>query len=219
MHPRSLRWQLMDYVLVRRRDRQNVLVTKEIRDAGGWTDHRLFISNIGLQLQPPRMAPSNQITQKLKNLHAPDNKATVESRWCQLRNVIQSTAIEVLKRARCQRQKFGCPERFTHMVRQLQDGMTTCVTDNGTVYESFAVTNGVKKGCVLAPKLLSPVFSAMLMDAYCDEQRGIRIAYRSHGHLLISRRMQAPTRVSTTKVNDLLFADDYAINTVMEEDM
>ncbi|VDL90300.1 unnamed protein product [Schistocephalus solidus] len=40
-HPRSRRWQLLDYVLVQRRDRQDVLVTKVIRDADVWTDHRL----------------------------------------------------------------------------------------------------------------------------------------------------------------------------------
>ncbi|VDL96294.1 unnamed protein product [Schistocephalus solidus] len=90
-------------------------------------------------------------------------------------------------------QKFGCPERFTHMVRQLHDGMTVRVTDNGTVSEAFAVTNGVKQGCVLALTLFSLMFSAMLMDAYHDEQPGIRIAYRTDGHLLNSRRMQATT--------------------------
>ncbi|VDM03015.1 unnamed protein product [Schistocephalus solidus] len=69
-------------------------------------------------------------------------------------------------------QKFGCPERFTHMGRQLHDGMTARVTDNGTVSEAFAVTNGVKQGCVLAPTLFSLMFSAMLMDAYRDEHPG-----------------------------------------------
>ncbi|VDL88425.1 unnamed protein product, partial [Schistocephalus solidus] len=44
------------------------------------------------------------------------------------------------------------------------------------------------------------MFSAMLMDASRDEQPGIRIAYRNDEHLLNSRRMQAPTRVSTTTV-------------------
>nr|VZI38486.1 unnamed protein product [Spirometra erinaceieuropaei] len=65
-------------------------------------------------------------------------------------------------------QKFGCPERFTQMVRQLHDGMMARVTDNGAVSEAFAVTNGVKQGCVLAPTLFSLMFSAMLMDAYRD---------------------------------------------------
>ncbi|VDM02878.1 unnamed protein product [Schistocephalus solidus] len=64
--------------------------------------------------------------------------------------------------------KFGCPKRFTKMVRQLHDGMTARDTDNGTVSEAFAVTNGVKQGCVLAPTLFSLMFSAMLMDAYRD---------------------------------------------------
>ncbi|VDM01937.1 unnamed protein product [Schistocephalus solidus] len=38
-------------------------------------------------------------------------------------------------------QEFGCPEWFTHKVRQLHDGITARVTDNGTVSEAFAVTN------------------------------------------------------------------------------
>ncbi|VDL88936.1 unnamed protein product [Schistocephalus solidus] len=63
------------------------------------------------------------------------------------------------------------------------------------------------------------MFSAMLMDAYRDECPGIRIAYRADGHLLNSQCMQAPTRVSTTTVHDLLFVDDCALDTVTEEDM
>ncbi|VDL87249.1 unnamed protein product, partial [Schistocephalus solidus] len=88
-------------------------------------------------------------------------------------------------------QKFGCPERFTLMVRQLHDRMTACVTDNGTASEAFAVTNGVEQGCVLAPTLFRLMFSTMLLDAYHDEQLGIHIAYRTDWHLLNSPRMQA----------------------------
>ncbi|VDM03812.1 unnamed protein product [Schistocephalus solidus] len=61
------------------------------------------------------------------------------------------------------------------------------------------------------------MLSAMLMDACHDEQPGIRIAYRTDGHLLNCRRMQASTRVTT--VDDLLFADDCTLKTVTEEEM
>nr|VZI44696.1 unnamed protein product [Spirometra erinaceieuropaei] len=116
-------------------------------------------------------------------------------------------------------QKFGCPERFTQMVRQLHDGMMARVTDNGAVSEAFAVTNGVKQGCVLAPILFSLMFSAVLMDAYRDERPGIRIAYMTDVHLLNQRRMHFQSRVSTTTVLELLFADDCALNTTTEDEM
>ncbi|VDL91160.1 unnamed protein product [Schistocephalus solidus] len=63
------------------------------------------------------------------------------------------------------------------------------------------------------------MLSAMLMDAYRDKQPRIRIAYRSDGHLVHSRRMQASTRVSTTSDHALLFVDDSALNTVTQESM
>ncbi|VDL99776.1 unnamed protein product [Schistocephalus solidus] len=63
------------------------------------------------------------------------------------------------------------------------------------------------------------MLSATLIDNNLEERPGIRIAYRTGGQSQNSRRMQAPTRGSTTKVHDLIFADDCALNTVMEEDM
>ncbi|VDM00281.1 unnamed protein product [Schistocephalus solidus] len=63
------------------------------------------------------------------------------------------------------------------------------------------------------------MFSAMLMDAYRNEQHGIHMAYRTDGHVLNSRRMQASTRLSTTTVHHLHFADDCVLNTVTEEEM
>ncbi|BHF63773.1 hypothetical protein SprV_0200676800 [Sparganum proliferum] len=116
-------------------------------------------------------------------------------------------------------QEFGCPKRFIQMVCQLHDSMMTRVMDNGDFSEAFAVTNGVKQGCVLAPTLFSLMFSAMLIDAYRDERPGIRIAYRTDSHLLNQRRMHFQSRVSTTTVHELLFADDCALNTTTEEEM
>nr|VZH98591.1 unnamed protein product [Spirometra erinaceieuropaei] len=53
-HPRSRQWHLLDYVLVRRRDQRDVLVTKAIAGADGWTDHRLVVSKMRIRLQPRR---------------------------------------------------------------------------------------------------------------------------------------------------------------------
>ncbi|VDL92349.1 unnamed protein product [Schistocephalus solidus] len=54
VHPRSRHWHLLDNALARKRDRQDVLVTKAIPGADGWTDHRLVISKMRLRLQPRR---------------------------------------------------------------------------------------------------------------------------------------------------------------------
>nr|VZI40739.1 unnamed protein product [Spirometra erinaceieuropaei] len=116
-------------------------------------------------------------------------------------------------------QEFGCPERLTQMVRQLHGGMMAPITDNGPVSEVFAMTHGVKHGCVLAPTLFSLMFSVMLMDAYCDERPGIRLVYRTDGQLPNQRRIHLQSHVSTTKVHELLFANDYALNAASEGDM
>nr|VZI39221.1 unnamed protein product [Spirometra erinaceieuropaei] len=116
-------------------------------------------------------------------------------------------------------QKFGCPVRFIQVVRQLHDGMMARVTDNGAVPEAFAVTIGVKQGCVLTPTLFSLMFTAMLMEAHRDERPRIRVAYRTDGHLLNQRRMHFQSCVSTTTVYELLFADDCALNSISEEEM
>ncbi|BHF70261.1 hypothetical protein SprV_0301331100 [Sparganum proliferum] len=53
-HPRSRHWHLLDYVIVRRRNQRDVLVTKATAGADGWTDHRLVISKMRIGLQPRR---------------------------------------------------------------------------------------------------------------------------------------------------------------------
>ena len=53
MHPRSKHWHLIDYVIVRRNDLQDVIVTRALRGAECWTDHRLVRSIFRLRIRPP----------------------------------------------------------------------------------------------------------------------------------------------------------------------
>ncbi|BHF58792.1 hypothetical protein SprV_0100174700 [Sparganum proliferum] len=116
-------------------------------------------------------------------------------------------------------QKFGYPERFIQMVRQLHDGMMARVTDNGAVLETLVVANGVKQGCILAPTIFSLMFSATLMDTYRDNRPGIRIASRTDGLLSNHRMTHFQSRVCTTTVQKLLFDDECALILTTEGDV
>nr|VZI42635.1 unnamed protein product [Spirometra erinaceieuropaei] len=101
----------------------------------------------------------------------------------------------------------------------LLDGMMARIKDSETLSDAFTMTDGVKQGCILAPTLLSLTFLGMLMDAYRDERPGIRIAYRTDGQLLNHWRMHFQSRVPTTTVHELLFADDCALNATAVRDI
>jgi hypothetical protein len=63
------------------------------------------------------------------------------------------------------------------------------------------------------------MFSAMLLDAFHDEDPGIDIKYRTSGKLFNLRRLQAKTKVSITRLREFLFADDCALNAETLSDM
>ena len=46
--------------------------------------------------------------------------------------------------------KFSCPAKFIAMVRQFHGGMLARVQNDDEFADTFPVTNGVKKGYVLA---------------------------------------------------------------------
>ncbi|VDL89078.1 unnamed protein product [Schistocephalus solidus] len=71
MHPWSRRSHLLDYVLVRRRDRQDVLVNKAIRDADGWTDHRLVWWYVQRRLRPHQPPAPSPISGLLESVVTP----------------------------------------------------------------------------------------------------------------------------------------------------
>ncbi|BHF72628.1 hypothetical protein SprV_0401569600 [Sparganum proliferum] len=69
--------------------------------------------------------------------------------------------------------------------------MMVHVTDNGAVSEAFAVINGMKQGCPLAPTVFGIMFAIMLLDVYRNGRPRIDIAYRTDDRRLDTLRMRA----------------------------
>ena len=99
MHPRSKHWHLIDYVIVRQRDRQDVRVTKAMCGAECWTDHRLIISKINIRILPQRRPQGKPAPKRLnvvslnKQAVSTELKETLEERAQQIQisdNVVES---------------------------------------------------------------------------------------------------------------------------------
>nr|VZI01739.1 unnamed protein product [Spirometra erinaceieuropaei] len=99
MHRRSRKWHLLDYFLVRRQDLRDIMVTKAIPGADGWTDHRLVISKMRICLQL-RRRPQAQRLDNIPVAAFTDENAFVENRWCHMQDTVQATTPAVLARAR-----------------------------------------------------------------------------------------------------------------------
>jgi len=123
MHPRSKHWHLIDYIIVRKKDRQDVRVTKAMCGAECWTDHRLIISKMYLRIRPKRRPQgckakkrvdvtklknhltSAALTKDLESQLANFNPVgSIEADWESFRDIVHSTAVQVL----------GYPTRHHH---------------------------------------------------------------------------------------------------------
>ncbi|VDL88835.1 unnamed protein product [Schistocephalus solidus] len=111
--------------------------------------------------------------------------------------------------------QFSYLQLLTHMVRQLprRDG-GACYGQPGSL-GAFVVTNGVNRGCVIAPILFSLMSFSMLMDAHLDACPAICIVYmtgwhvnsRVHGDICsatIDRIPKAPP--SSITINSIILA-------------
>ena len=63
--PRSKHWHIIDYVIVPRKDRQDVRVTKTMCGADCCTGHRLVVSKLNLRIQPVRRPQGKKVPKKL----------------------------------------------------------------------------------------------------------------------------------------------------------
>ena len=68
------------------------------------------------------------------------------------------------------------------------------VKNGGEVSDTFAITNGVKQGCVLAPTLFSIFLSAMLEQAFRDMRDGVYIKSRQNADLFTVAHFRANTK-------------------------
>ena len=93
------------------------------------------------------------------------------------------------------------------ILRQLHEGQQGQVKHNGSLLDSFPISNGVKQGCVLAPTLFSIFISIMLREAKEDLPDGIYIRFRTDGSLFNLRRLLARTKTIEELITELLFAD------------
>ena len=84
MYPRPKQWHLIDYVIVRRRDLNEVQITRAMRGAVCSTDHRLISSTLRLTVRPParRQKPKHKL-----NVHAAHNQNIIG----ELRNAIDQS--------------------------------------------------------------------------------------------------------------------------------
>ena len=116
MHPRSHHWHLIDYLLVRQKDLSDVRITRVMRGADCWTDHRLVRSKLSLQLRPRSRRTAKQPSKRLnvRALSKPQMKESLSTamdsallslppasndvlkEWSTLRDTIYSTAAECI---------------------------------------------------------------------------------------------------------------------------
>ena len=93
------------------------------------------------------------------------------------------------------------------------------VLAGGDTSAPFKISNGVKRGCVLAPVLFNLFFTCVLNHALKDLDRGIYIKYRLNGSLFDLSRLRAKTKRVERLVTEALFADDCALMAHTEVDL
>ena len=108
-------------------------------------------------------------------------------------------------------EKIGCPPTLLQLIISFHNNMKATVQFDGSTSDSFDINSGVKQGCVLAPTLFSIYFAVLLENAFKTSPGDVYLKWRTDGSLFNLSRLKASTKTTTSKIRDLLFADDAAI--------
>ena len=126
VHPRSKQWHLINYVITRQRDSGEVLITRTMRRADSWTDHKLVRAKLNMHIIPqhrkrpelislalntarlltPRYQQELQASLDEKFDAASPLTGGPEEKWNQLKEVVTETA------KTCTRPKEEVPPRL-----------------------------------------------------------------------------------------------------------
>ena len=107
-------------------------------------------------------------------------------------------------------QCYHLPEKLLIIIRVMHDQSTAAICAYGKSSEEFAVTSGVRQGCVLAPTLFNMFFDAvirMVIDNHLEEGRGVRVVFHPDAKLIGDRKKMT----LETLISDLEYADDMAL--------
>ena len=116
MHPRSKHWHLIDYVITRRRDIKDIIVTRAMRGADCWSDHVMLRCRASFTIARRHRKQPSSVKKKLdvKKLNDPHVQETLndclarnleqipqidgdpEASWASFRDTVYSTAQSVL---------------------------------------------------------------------------------------------------------------------------
>ncbi|KAL8621011.1 hypothetical protein ACOMHN_043502 [Nucella lapillus] len=126
MHPGSRHWHLIDYIITRRRDIRDILITRTMRGADCWTDHILLRCRAAFRLARKHRRQASDVRKKLdvKKLKEPHEQQAlkdafadslppvpqadddIEAAWSSFRDAVYNSAKSVLGHPRKKHQDW-----------------------------------------------------------------------------------------------------------------
>ena len=114
-------------------------------------------------------------------------------------------------------QKIGCPPKLLVIITSFHQDFKSTICFGKATSNAFPVSSGVKQGCVLAPTVFGILFLMLLQYALVDCTEGVYVRKRSDDKLFNIARLHAKTKAYVVLIRELLFADDAALTSHIEQ--